>query len=561
MKSLFTPTLATGLLVAFLLAATAPRARGQIIHVPQDQPTIAQGIAAALPGWTVLVAPGTYSENMLSFGGKPILLAGEDPNDPPVIEPGQASAFFLVESGETPATEIRDLVIRNLDTFNAASAIEIRGSSAANAPRPLFRNVRVENCRAAVNSGSACVVCNLPFPSGQPYDGPTFVDCDFIGNGFKSAIPNANQFGVVGIGHSKVSFTRCQFIANEGLHSPALYSLSCDLTMVDCLIAENTATAPPSAMTLSTTLGATQGGTPQTGDIINCTIAGNTQVGFMGLHEDTAIRLSEAGVSFQNTVVAENEYLGTQTLTAQHQIDDQGQTVLSSFDRCCITTGAASLSNTTQLVTASPLFVGSGLSPIDRYRLTAASPCIDAGAASPQLSFFDLAGAFRFQGPNVDLGALEGAFNAAPLLPGSGEDLVLDLALQGMLASNETAVAAAANDTMNLHLRSPGASFVNRVPILVAQVIPNGQSPGNPVGFPEVWVVPNAQPAPLILFDGNAQTALVGPTLLSVVGLSLNAVLSPSLIGIDFVVQGLALDAAAANGFFASSEAYLVEVN
>ena len=47
----------------------------------------------------------------------------------------------------------------------------------------------------------------------------------------------------------------------------------------------------------------------------------------------------------------------------------------------------------------------------------------------------------------------------------------------------------------------------------------------------------------------------------SSVGLSLDVVVSPSLVGIDLVVQGLALDAAAVNGFFASSEAWLLEVN
>ena len=104
--------------VAFSIALTCAVcsvAYAGVIRVPADRPTIQSGIDFAAGGDTVLVAPGTYFENVFT-SGNPIVLRSE-----------QGPAATIID-GSQPTDPNRGSVV----LFQGASVLEgftIRGGS------------------------------------------------------------------------------------------------------------------------------------------------------------------------------------------------------------------------------------------------------------------------------------------------------------------------------------------------------------------------------------------------------------------------------------------------
>jgi parallel beta-helix repeat protein len=95
-----------------------------VIYVPADQPTIQAGINAANNGDTVLVSPGTYTEN-INFNGKVITVKSSGGAKLTVIDGNKAAPCATFSSGESLKAVLEGFTLTN----GAGSGVSISYSS------------------------------------------------------------------------------------------------------------------------------------------------------------------------------------------------------------------------------------------------------------------------------------------------------------------------------------------------------------------------------------------------------------------------------------------------
>ena len=96
----------------FFLALSVPLSAASVIHVPQDQPTIQAGINAANKGDTVLVAPGTYVENV-NFSGKAITVKSSSGPKLTIIDGSAAAPVVAFVTQEGPKSVLSGFTLQN----------------------------------------------------------------------------------------------------------------------------------------------------------------------------------------------------------------------------------------------------------------------------------------------------------------------------------------------------------------------------------------------------------------------------------------------------------------
>lgn len=216
----------------FLLLVTAPTGltAASTIRVPSDQPTIQAAIDSAVDGDTVLVAPGTYQEN-IDFHGKAIAVTSEQGPEVTIIDGNQAGPVVTFLSGEGPTSVINGFTLRNGKAvfFPAywGGGIRVESSSPA-----ITGNVVTNNSACAGGGGI-----------GIPHGGSPTIRGNVITNNHQSRCHGAGGGGIHVMGDSDVEITD-NFISNNswnGSGAGVWLNGSGAPTIKDNVITDNTA--------------------------------------------------------------------------------------------------------------------------------------------------------------------------------------------------------------------------------------------------------------------------------------------------------------------------------
>lgn len=369
------------------LALTLSTAAQTTHHVPADFATIQAAIAAAANGDTVLVAPGTYVEE-LDYLGKAITVASESGADVTILSNVNSAVSFV--NGEGPGSILRGFTV----TGNNSSRAAIHGPGTS--PR-IQRCVIRDNHSFGITSGVNC-------------DG-TLLDCRIENN--------SNSNGTAGV-WGAVTLRRCVLSGNQGYDAAALTLLGGG--MEDCVVIGN-ASAEGSAG------GAIFVSSPYPITLEGCLVARNTKDTWSGQYSalGAGLRISDlsAPVTLVNCTVVENRVpvpsafgpdtggvYGPATLRNCIVRDNDGaefQPGALSATYSDVEGGPAGTGN----FDADPLFRDA---PNGDWRLALGSPCIDTG---------DLTSPLDPDGSRADVGALEFTHATATLVNGSGANPLL----------------------------------------------------------------------------------------------------------------------------------------
>ena len=148
-------------LLFLLVSFAALPLSAAVIKVPADQPTIQAGINAAATGDTVLVAPGTYFEN-IDFKGKAITVTSSGGAANTIIDGGGKWAVVTFGSQETRASVLSNLTLRNGGVTNSVTGTNWGGISTTYYSNPtILNNIITQNaCNGYSGSGGALLQGN-----------------------------------------------------------------------------------------------------------------------------------------------------------------------------------------------------------------------------------------------------------------------------------------------------------------------------------------------------------------------------------------------------------------
>jgi len=397
---------------------------GSTINVPADQATIQGAIDAAKEGDAVLVAPGTYREN-LDFKGKAISVTASGAAEATVIDAGRAGPAASFVSGEWRTTVLEGFTLRDGYTIYNMPGSGFGGGIRIDHASPTVRNNRILNNAACAGNGVSVtggapllqgnlIADNVPAQCGYAYggggiylsgtSGAEVLDNDIHGN----LIGGGNGGGI--FSESAINLTvRGNIIrgnSTPGAGGGIAMTNPVGVALVENVLAGNHA--------------ASSGGLYWSGPVneygpatlLNNTIAGNDAPQGSGM---LVTGNNASAVMVNNLIVARSGQTALQCESNQGYND--GVPPQLSYNLAFSAGGSAfggicsDLGGQNGNQSADPLIPGASLGYVG---LPAGSPAIDAGDASSLLiPAADLGGSPRILAgspggaPRIDLGAYE----------------------------------------------------------------------------------------------------------------------------------------------------------
>ena len=194
----------TALVGSLALLATASLAQNTI-HVGPNQiyATIQSGIDAASPGDTVLVAPGTYGEN-IDFKGKAITVTSSGGASVTIIDGGSNGPAVTFKSGEPASAVISGFTIQHGGQFGWISAISTYGIGNIyilnSTPTILNNTITLGNCWGIEADWSAPLIQNNTISATQDPKG----NCSFGGGAAILVWGGVNGYNGSGVNSGRI---------------------------------------------------------------------------------------------------------------------------------------------------------------------------------------------------------------------------------------------------------------------------------------------------------------------------------------------------------------------